>query len=799
MAKAARAMGLPFGRGSAGNMAGAASTPKTSSSSFLSSTVSYFRLRHALDAEEQTLSTPTARSQSAGAFKEAPALHRRSLVASGAPSGERTPLGSPKVRVGMNREFDAPLPRTKNQQHLQQPPSQASSSSSPTSYRTPLYHTPLPTPIPSAFSNSTARETVYFDAESGGSDGEAAAAASLLRQAGEIALPDESGMSASTFTTFSMGSSSTLTATAEGPGEEGEVGPVRPTVHATVSAATVKPGAETTPGRPEMPHSEGSGSSGRLSALGLDLPAPVEKGSVRAARSESTSSQPLDATTSTPQQSASSQRGRNPSRDYFSSKPNANAEQQHHLSPSSQAPSTPGSQFDMLRSAMRAKNALSPRTSGGRPMIYMHQVSHSMLDFGSTRIGGEGAKENEDGGAPPARIPSTKGKGKAPPPPYPRVSIREEEGKEVLPPYTCRIHFEASVMRKMEFDHPGMLAKDRSWKRVYVVLNGTTLRIFKQNPRMYPVRPVPLKVGVRKAIKDWPAGGKNADGIVRVEDVTLGAPHVHLPEEILPKVDGKGVPLKKVPSGGSGASVGPTAASNSSRRSFDGGSRAGRRSFDLPRRAVGTSRSSMSSSSNVTAGSSSSAWTGPVSDSTMDLLVEDSEKGRPPPVQLGPSAVLGAAQPSNSQSAQRSTGSQILASIQTNTVLRQYTLQGAETGLASDYHKRKNVTRVKAEGEQFLIQAHNVFMAIDWIETFQAGANVSLDLDEGPMPKVPALPRRRRRRRPQNPTDGTQAAPGSGEPSNSERPGAPSREPSTVVVTAPTPSTTNSSRLFGRR
>ncbi|KAG8979828.1 hypothetical protein FRB90_007897, partial [Tulasnella sp. 427] len=455
-----------------------------------------------------------------------------------------------------------------------------------------------------------------------------------------------------------------------------------------------------------------------------------------------------------------------------------------------------------------------------------------MLDFGSMRMPGEGTEENDDGGAPPARMPSTKGKGKeregkvmhrspsrtpkhairrrslpdmsglrAPPPPYPRVSIREEEGKEVLPPYTCRIHFEASVMRKMEFDHPGMLAKDRSWKRVYVVLNGTTLRIFKQNPRMYPVKPVPLKVGVRKSIKDWSPGGKNADGIVGVEDIALGAPHVHLPEEVLPKVGGKGVPLKKVPSRGSGGSGGAAnAASNSSRRSFDGGSRTGRRSFDLPRRAVGTSRSSMSSSSNVTAGSSSSALTSPVSDSTMDLLLaEDSEKGRPPPVPLGPSAVLGAARPSNSQSAHRSTGSQILASIQTNTVLRQYTLQGAETGLASDYHKRKNVIRVRAEGEQFLIQADNVFMAIDWIETFQAGANVSLDLDERHMPKVPALPRRRRRRRPQNLTDGTQAAPGSGEPSNSERPGAPSREPSTVVVTAPTPTTTNSSRLFGRR
>ncbi|KAG8975355.1 hypothetical protein FRB90_009554, partial [Tulasnella sp. 427] len=188
MAKAVRAMGLPFGS----NTPGAASTPKASGSAspFLSSTASYFRPRHTLDAEEQTPSTPTPRSKSSAGgstSKESPALHRRSLVASGAPSGglgtveddnedgERTPLGTPKVGMGMNREFDAPIPRTTNQQqHLQPQPSQASSSS-PTSYRASLYSTPLPTPTPSAFSDSTARETVYFDAESGGSDGEAAA------------------------------------------------------------------------------------------------------------------------------------------------------------------------------------------------------------------------------------------------------------------------------------------------------------------------------------------------------------------------------------------------------------------------------------------------------------------------------------------------------------------------------------------------------------------------------------------------------------------------------------------------
>ncbi|KAG8963710.1 hypothetical protein FRC05_004544 [Tulasnella sp. 425] len=833
MAKAARAMGLPFGSGSAGSTPAAGSTPKANPSPLLGAMTmtasSYFRPRHTLDQEEGPV-TPTPRQRSGSA---ASASHRMSLVASGAPRGglgtvqddndeeerqtrDLTPLQTPRP----TQEFSMPIPRPakppQDVHNLLQPGTTGGHSSSPTSHRTSLYQTPLPTPTPSAFSDSTARETVYFDAESGGSDAEVGA---LIRQAAAVDLPDEQGMG-SAFTTFSMGSTSTLTATVEGPvQDDNTVRLARPTVQSTASAVTVKPESSSTiPTRPEMPHSEGSGSSGgsRVSALGLDLPPPTEEATVRATRSGSTASQDI------PQHA---QRGRPgiPPPDYFTARPSTG---------STEHPSTPGGS-DMLRGVFHAKHALSPRTPGGRPAMYSHQVSHSMLDFGSMGMGG--TPEDEVEPPLPERMPSMKGKGKeregtvkrgtvkrrspsrtpkhairrrslpdmsglkAPPPPYPKFSVREEEGKEVLPPYTCRVHFEASVMRKMEFDHPGMLAKDRSWKRVYVVLNGTTLRIFKQNPRMYPVRPVPLKVGVRKMLKDWSPGGKNGDGIVHVDELVLGASHVHLPEELLPKVDSRGAPLKKVPSQGSGGSGGAPGPSNSSRRSLDSGSRQGtRRSFDIARRG-GTSRSSMSSSSNITAGSSSTALTSPINDSTADLLAaEDSEKGRPQQAVPGPSAILGATRPSNSQSMHRSTGSSILASIQPNTVLRQYTLQGAETGLASDYHKRKNVIRVRAEGEQFLIQADNVFMAIDWIETFQAGANVAADLDERQMPKVPALPRRRRRRRTQNATEGGTAEPNAGEPSRPERPGAAPREPSSnTIVNVPTPS--NNSRLFGRR
>jgi hypothetical protein len=49
-------------------------------------------------------------------------------------------------------------------------------------------------------------------------------------------------------------------------------------------------------------------------------------------------------------------------------------------------------------------------------------------------------------------------------------------------------------------------------------------------------------------------------------------------------------------------------------------------------------------------------------------------------------------------------------------LIRQYTMQNAESGLGSDYVKRKNVIRVRLEGEQFLLQAKDIESVIEWIE-----------------------------------------------------------------------------------
>ncbi|KAL0056866.1 hypothetical protein AAF712_016519 [Marasmius tenuissimus] len=87
-------------------------------------------------------------------------------------------------------------------------------------------------------------------------------------------------------------------------------------------------------------------------------------------------------------------------------------------------------------------------------------------------------------------------------------------------------------------------------------------------------------------------------------------------------------------------------------------------------------------------------------------------------------------------------------------LMKTYTLQNAESGLGNDYIKRKNVIRVRMDGEQFLLQAKDVASVIEWIEGLHSAANIALDLDERPMPRGPLFPRRRRRRQRRNTGEG---------------------------------------------
>ncbi|RUS14477.1 hypothetical protein BC937DRAFT_93766 [Endogone sp. FLAS-F59071] len=64
-----------------------------------------------------------------------------------------------------------------------------------------------------------------------------------------------------------------------------------------------------------------------------------------------------------------------------------------------------------------------------------------------------------------------------------RIEARPEEGREVLPPYECTVDLAGYLFVKREFDRPGEKAKDRSWKKLWLHIYGTQLRIYRFEPR----------------------------------------------------------------------------------------------------------------------------------------------------------------------------------------------------------------------------------------------------------------------------------------------------------------------------
>lgn len=211
---------------------------------------------------------------------------------------------------------------------------------------------------------------------------------------------------------------------------------------------------------------------------------------------------------------------------------------------------------------------------------------------------------------------------------------REDEGTERLPRYTCTVHIEGYLPRKMEFSSPGVQAKDRAWKRQYFVLHGTCLRVYRT---------------------DLSSAGGSAQG-----------------------------------------------ASGASRAQKQWGEMSGVHVHPDP-------------------------------------LNEDGSNG-------GIGSTPGAALIESLQNSSLLSGAHGGVQSDKSGLVRNYSLQGAESGLAADYFKRRHVVRVRAEGEQFLLQTVNDRHVVDWIEALQAATNVSTDLERRQMPKFITLPRRRRRR-----------------------------------------------------
>lgn len=285
----------------------------------------------------------------------------------------------------------------------------------------------------------------------------------------------------------------------------------------------------------------------------------------------------------------------------------------------------------------------------------------------------------------------------------------------------------------MEFSAPGVQSRDRSWKKYYFILRGTSLFVYKFDPHRFPVK----------------EAGPHAPVVEDLDEVeTEEHLHVHLPPEQ------RRNSITSAMGAGAANPLAAAAAANARRASMSmtmstdangvrrpsvgtvGPQYQGAGSGGVSGSGSGDRRGSITSIGRDRAGSLSAPG-GP------DLGGRrGSGAGLPGPPGLGSSSTLGTAATSTAgvstgtgekdsilftgapkpkatpvtHPPSTSATTNALAHFQTNHLVRQYTLQNAESGLAADYVKRKNVVRVRSEGEQFLLQTDGAREVVDWIE-----------------------------------------------------------------------------------
>ena len=286
------------------------------------------------------------------------------------------------------------------------------------------------------------------------------------------------------------------------------------------------------------------------------------------------------------------------------------------------------------------------------------------------------------------------------PPPYPSLDIparfipkvfpRDEEGKEHLPVYSNDIILSAVLPRKLEFSSPGVQARDRKWRRVLCVLEGTVFRVSE---------PPAAAVGIGAVGRWW-------ERTVGVGDLTSDAPLPKQTTTTAPasqKIDQDLCGDEDRPAPGL-----PPSVIAPDRESAAWAKKSGLRPSGFLHRSGNTSgTSSRRPSGEISREDVRHGHSVSISRPSVSSVTTSSTTGRPSihshrrtasPMSTTSALVEHAPSPQNSRP------------------LRVYTLQHAESGLASDYLKRKNVIRVRMEGEQFLLQAPSVQAVVDWIE-----------------------------------------------------------------------------------
>ena len=400
------------------------------------------------------------------------------------------------------------------------------------------------------------------------------------------------------------------------------------------------------------------------------------------------------------------------------------------------------------------------------------------------------------------------------PPPYTAPMLKEDEGKEALPPYWNDILLAGLLPRKMEFSAPGVQARDRSWKKVWCELRGTTLLVYKVGhltQKFGGLAPAPVRgqpalfrdvtgspgVAPYPQVSSASSSGHTAaarsiggDSTVDTAGTVAQGPasslgernretqHAEIPlshKFTVPVPKTKALTLNNAQLNALTTPVtvpppqpratGPSTTTTSQAASNTNSRAPSRSSFSLTRISTptGTSNSQPSRNSSLSVVPSSNSGTTHAPSSNSGHSSRSHHSRRSTHINIGPSIISAVSNvvqhasstarttlPSTTLSDPKGKGKGKIKHVNfaqgpahghsgkplmdnggtgigyepnPNALIRQLTLQNAESGLATDYLRRRNVIRVRTEGEQFLLQAPDMEGVVQWIEVSPSHQN----------------------------------------------------------------------------
>ncbi|KAH9979730.1 hypothetical protein BJV74DRAFT_119483 [Russula compacta] len=308
----------------------------------------------------------------------------------------------------------------------------------------------------------------------------------------------------------------------------------------------------------------------------------------------------------------------------------------------------------------------------------------------------------------------------------PTIQPRDEEGSERLPQYTNDIYLRAIMPRKMEFSAPGVQARDRKWRRTLCILEGTVFRVYKcpsaatgkslignlwektvgvGDIAASPAQTTVPSAGAKKENEhEREVKPTKLDGADSTSARSPWSPTSPSPSALSQPPNEQGVQFTVSPTR---SRLLPPNFRRRNRASNDGPSTSrlesgGRRSFSAP---LQVTQDSNTSSRHSTFLPASTSQPNPNSPSERVVPALGSPRGlRTPRLKRRP---LWLDDPD-------------VPLPQEQDLLHAYALHNAESGVGSDYVKRRHVIRVRMEGQQFLLQARDVASVVDWIEVRHA-------------------------------------------------------------------------------